>query len=215
MNLIDLKVAGRTAGDGSSPGALRNEGRIPAILYGPSTENAPLSVETAEFEDVLRAGGSGQTLLNLVMENGESKQVMIKELQRHPLTRKALHIDFYAFDVKKKMKVKVPVATVGACVGVEMGGILQLIRREVELLCLPLEMPEVIEVNVTEMTVGDSLHVQEIELPDGVEIVSDVNYTIVTVLSPKVEEEEVPDEEEEGEEIEGEEEEDQEETDEE
>ncbi len=203
MDLIDLKVNARTPGGDGPAKALRRGGHIPAILYGPSTGNAPLSVETAEFQNVLRTTGSGQVLLNLIMQNGETKHAMIRELQRHPVSGRFLHIDFYAFDVKKEIRIKVPINVTGKSKGVELGGLLQLVRREIEVLCLPLEMPESIDIDVTELDIGDSIHVDEISLPEGVESTADVNYTIVTVLSPKVEEEEVEEEEEEEEDAEG------------
>ena len=203
MDLIDLKVNARTAGGNGAARALRREGYIPAVLYGPSTDNISLSVETAEFENVLRTTGSGQALLNLVMQNGETKQAMIRELQRHPVSSQFLHIDFYAFDMNQKIRIKVPVTAIGKSKGVELGGLLQLIRREIEILCLPLEMPENIEVDVSDLNIGDSIHVDEISLPEGAELIADVNYTVVTVSSPKVEEEAVEEDEEEGEDVEG------------
>ena len=124
MELIDLKVSART-GRGNGPArVLRREGFIPAVFYGPSIENTPLAVNTSEFETMLRKSNSAQTLLNLIMDNGDSKQAMIKEMQRHPLTDKFVHIDFYAFDTKQKIKVKIPVIPTGNSVGVELGGLL-------------------------------------------------------------------------------------------
>lgn len=205
MELIDLKVSARM-GRGNGPArVLRREGSIPAVLYGPSVENTAVSVDTTEFETMLRISNSAQVLLNLVMDNGDTKQAMIKEMQRHPVTEKFVHIDFYAFDTKQKIKVKIPVIPTGQAAGVEEGGLLQLIRREIEVLCFPLEIPESIEVDVTKLNIGDSIHVDEISMPGNVEHTADVNYTVVAVLSPAAEEiaaEE--DEEDEGEELEGE-----------
>ena len=205
MELIDLKVSART-GRGNGPArVLRRGGSIPAVLYGPSVENTAVSVDTTEFETMLRTSNSAQVLLNLVMDNGETKQAMIKELQRHPVTENFVHIDFYAFDTKQKIKVKVPVVPTGKAAGVEEGGLLQLIRREIEVLCFPLEIPESIEVDVTELNIGDSIHVDEIPMPGNIEQTADVNYTVVAVLSPAAEEIEEEEEEEElGEEVEGE-----------
>jgi large subunit ribosomal protein L25 len=121
---------------------------------------------------------------------------MIKELQSHPVSRDFLHIDFYEIDMQRKINVMIPVVTKGICKGVELGGLLQIIRREIEVLCMPGDIPEAIELDITDLDVGDSVHVEEIPLGDNVEISSDVNFTVLTIVSPKVEE--VEEEEEEG-----------------
>ena len=177
--------------------ALRREGKIPAVLYGPKTEPILLSVDIKDIEQILKQGTVGQALLNLVIQNGEkiTKAAMIKELQRHPVSGKYLHIDFYEIDMKRKINVMVPVVVKGQSKGVELGGILQIVRRELEVFCLPTSIPEAFEVDITELEVGDSIHVQEIELPDDVELPEDVDFTVITILAPKVEEEVVEEEE--------------------
>jgi large subunit ribosomal protein L25 len=126
-----------------------------------------------------------------------TKAAMIKELQTHPVSGHLIHIDFYEIDMKRQIKVMVPVVTTGKSIGVEEGGMLNIVRRELEVFCLPGDIPESFEIDISEMTIGDSVHLEDVPLGDNVEVVSDVNYTVVTVLSPKVEEEEVVEEEEE------------------
>jgi len=199
LEQIELKANVRkTTGNGPAR-VLRREGRIPAVLYGPETEHVLLSVNTSDFEEVLKKGNVSQVLLNLVIQNGKafSKSVIIKELQTHPVSRDFLHIDFYEIDMKRKIKVNVPVVTEGKSKGVELGGVLQIIRHELEVLCFPGDIPEEIVIDITELDMGDSVHVEEIPLEGDAEIQADVNYTVLTVLSPKVEEEEVEEEEEE------------------
>ena len=197
MEQIELKARVRTSVGNGPARVLRREGKIPAVLYGPKTEPILLSVDVKDIEHVLKQGGVGQVLLNLVIQNGKSveKPAMIKELQAHPVSGKFLHIDFYEIDMSRKIRVGVPVVTVGQCKGIESGGMLQIVRRELEVLCLPTQIPESIEVNVADLDIGDSVHVEEIHLEGDVEIPADVNFTVVTVLSPKVEAE--PEEEEE------------------
>jgi large subunit ribosomal protein L25 len=120
---------------------------------------------------------------------------MIKELQAHPVSGRFLHIDFYEIDLARKIRVGVPVIATGQSIGVELGGLLQIVRRELEVLCLPTQIPESIKVDVTNLDVGDSIHVEEIQVEGDVEIPADVNFTVVTILAPKVEAE--PEEEEE------------------
>lgn len=197
MEQIELKARVRTSVGNGPARVLRREGKIPAVLYGPKTEPILLSVDVKDIEHVLKQGGVGQVLLNLVIQNGKSveKPAMIKELQAHPVSGKFLHIDFYEIDMSRKIRVGVPVVTVGQCKGIESGGMLQIVRRELEVLCLPTQIPESIEVDVADLDIGDSVHVEEIHLEGDVEIPADVNFTVVTVLSPKVEAE--PEEEEE------------------
>ena len=124
---------------------------------------------------------------------------MVKELQTHPLSGNFIHIDFYEIDMKRQIKVMVPIITTGKSVGVENGGMLNTVRREVELLCLPGDIPEAIEIDITDLDIGDSIHIEDISLGENVEVSADFNFTVVTVLSPTVEEEEEVVEEEEGE----------------
>ena len=200
MELIELKTNIRTSvGDGPAR-ALRRNKQIPAVLYGRGTETVLLSVDISDLEQVLKESTVSQLLLKLVIQNGETytKTAMIKELQTHPVSRDFLHIDFYEIAMERKIKVNVPVITKGKAKGVELGGMLQIIRRELEVLCLPLEIPESIEIDVTDLEIGDAVHVNEISLEGDAEIQADVNFTVLTILSPKAaEEEEVSEEEEE------------------
>ncbi len=202
MEAIELKTRVRQGLGKNAARALRREGKLPAVLYGPDTEPLLLSVDTHELELAVKSGPSGQLLLRLVIENGErtTRLAMIKELQRHPLSREPLHVDFYEISMDRKISVKVPVVTTGESRGVAMGGMLQIIRHELEVECLPDRIPENIEIDITELDVGDSVHLQEIPLDDGVEFPADANFTVLTILSPK--KEEVKEEEEEGEELE-------------
>jgi large subunit ribosomal protein L25 len=204
LEQVDLKAQIRkTAGNGPAR-ALRREGKIPAVLYGPKTDPVLLTIDFREFEQILKNASVGSVLLNLKIQNGKSstRSAMIKELQTHPVTGNFLHIDFYEIDMQEKQTAKVPVVATGKSVGVELGGLLQYARRELEVLCLPTAIPEAIEVDITDLDVGDSIHVEDISLPGDVEILAETNFTVVTVLAPKIEEEVVEEEElEEGEEL--------------
>ena len=203
MEQLDLKAQVRkTTGKGLAR-ALRREGRIPAVLYGPKTDSMMLSIDFKEFEQIVRKANVGSVLLNLQIQNGETltRPAMIKELQTNPVSGAFLHIDFYEIDMQRKINVSVPVVTRGKSAGVEEGGLLQIVRREIELFCLPTAIPESIEVDISDLTIGDSIHIREIALPGDVELPEDIDFTVITVLAPKVEEEVVEEEElEEGEE---------------
>ena len=175
---------------GNNPArSLRREGRIPAVLYGPKTKPILLSVDSKEFEQVVKKSTIGSVLLNLMIQNGntESRPAMVKELQTHPVTQRFLHVDFYEVDMQRKIKVMVPVVVRGKAKGVEEGGLLQIAHREIEVLCLPTEIPESFEVDVTDLDIGDAIHLEDIQAVGNIEIVAEANVTVVSVLAPKVE----------------------------
>ena len=200
MNSIELQATTRTSTGNGPARALRREGRVPAILYGPADKPYMLSVDTRDFEDVVKQGNVGRSIFNLVIDGGkETKAAMIKELQTHPVNHGLIHIDFYAVDMARKVRVNVPVVTTGKSTGVEMGGMLQIIRRELEVLCLPNAIPQKITIDITQLDVGQSVHVEDIQMDGDVELPHEVNFTILTILSQKKAEAE---EAEEGEEVE-------------
>ncbi|MFP4225765.1 MAG: 50S ribosomal protein L25/general stress protein Ctc [Desulfobacterales bacterium] len=182
---------------------LRRQGNIPAVLYGANIDKSmPLSVNIHDMEVLLNKVSPSQALLDLNIENGSSdkKTVMIKELQIDPVKFKYLHIDFYEVKMDQQITTTVPVVTTGTSKGVEEGGVLQIIRRELEVSCLPGDIPEQVEIDITDLDVGDSVHVEDIDLGEKIEIPYDTNFTILTVVSPAMEREEEP--EAEGEELE-------------
>ena len=203
MELLDLKASVRTETGNSPARALRRDGKIPAILYGPDTKPVMLSIVSKELEDAIKKGKSNQMLLNLIVENGNkaNHMVMLKELQIHPVKRTLIHVDFYEVSMDRKIKVMIPVTTKGKCIGVELGGMLQIIRRELEALCFPNDIPESVEIDVTDLDAGDSVHIEDIAIK-GVEFLADVNFTVLTVLSGKVSDEDEEGEDEESEESE-------------
>jgi len=205
LDLIELKTKIRTTTGNGPARRLRMSGQIPAVLYGQKTEPVLLSVNKSDLEQVFKKGGIGQVILNLVIQkNGETttRPAMIKELQTHPLSRNFIHIDFYEIKMDQKITAKIPVVTTGRAKGVELGGMLQIIRRELEVECLPLAVPESIEIDISDLDIGDSIHVGQIRVEGEIEFLEDDNYTVVTILSPKMEEE--PEEEKEAEEEEAE-----------
>jgi large subunit ribosomal protein L25 len=192
LELIELNAAIKTDTGKGQARVLRGAGRLPAVLYGPNTKPIMLSVSLKELQDALKGSSSSQALLSISVEGEKSgpRTAMIKEMQLSPVSREALHVDFYEVDMKQKLNVMVPVTTTGQAAGIEMGGMLQLIRRELEVLCLPGNIPESIKIDITELNIGDSVHVGDIKLEEDVEIPYDNDFTILTILSAKMEEEE-------------------------
>ena len=200
MDFLNIKAITRTTKGNGPARALRREGQIPAILYGPGNEPTSIAVDTHELELLLKSSRSGQIFVNMAIDGAGERKALLKELQRHPVSGQYIHADFYEVAMDRKIRVRVPVTTRGKSQGVEMGGMLQIIRRELEVLCLPDDIPEVIEIDITELDMGESVHVEDIPLEGDVEIPHEVNFTILTILSGrKVEEEEVDEEGEEAE----------------
>jgi len=189
LEQINLNARVRKTTGNSPARSLRREGRIPAVLYGPKTEPILLSIDSREFEQIAKKSTIGSVLLNLQIQNGDStsRPAMVKELQTHPVTHRFLHVDFYEIDMQRKIKVMVPVVVRGKAKGVEDGGLLQIVRREIEVLCLPTEIPEAFEVDVSDLDIGDAIHLEDIQTVGNIEIVEETNVTVVTVLAPKVE----------------------------
>ncbi len=198
MEILELKAEKRQSTGKGESRSLRREGKIPAVLYGPDTQPVYFSINEHEFITLLKNAQSSQQLIKIDTGDGEQQAAMIKELQTKPVTEEILHIDFYKVDMNRKIRVRVPIIVKGKSIGVELGGLLQIVRRKLEVLCLPLEIPESIEIDITDLNVGDSVHVEDISLQDDIEIQADVNFTVITVLAPK--KEEVVEEEEEEEE---------------
>jgi len=198
LERIELQATVRKSVGNGPARRLRRSGQIPAVLYGPKMETVLLSINIKDLEQVLKQGNAFQVILKLVIQNGKkvTKPAMIREFQTHPVSGHFIHIDFYEIDMKRQIKVMVPVVIKGQSVGVEAGGMLNIVRRELELLCLPGDIPEAVEIDITDLDIGDSIHIEDIPLGENVEISADVNFTVVTVLSPKVEEEVVEEEEE-------------------
>jgi large subunit ribosomal protein L25 len=199
LEKIELQATVRKSVGNGPARVLRRAGQIPAVLYGRKIEPVLLSVNTKDLEQILGKGSFGQVILNLVIQNGKkmAKPAIIKELQTHPVSGNLIHIDFYEVDMKRQIKVMVPVVTTGKSAGIEEGGLLNIVRRELEVFCLPGDIPEAIEIDISELGIGDSIHLEDVPLGENVEVAADVNYTVVTVLSPKVEEEIAEEEEEE------------------
>ena len=203
MEFIDLKAATRETTGKCPARVLRRDGKIPAVLYGANTEPVKLTVSITDVELAHKTSKTVQVFVSLEIDGDATKRsAMIKELQTNPLTGEFIHADFMEVSMDQKVRVKAPVITTGKCKGVEYGGILQVIRRELEIICRPQDVPEHIAIDVTELEMTDSIHVEDIALEGDMEIPHDVNFTVVTCLVPKGM---TLDEDEEGEEGEGEE----------
>ena len=171
---------------------LRAAGRIPAILYGRSCESVPLSLDPRLLEKLLATSDAGlNTLIDLAVAGRSDlagKVVLVKELQRHPVRGSLLHADFYEVDLTKTIEVSVRIHVVGTAAGVALdGGILDQALRELEIECLPRAIPDQIDMDVSALMIGESIHVRELVLPEGVKLLSDPDLSVVSVVAPAAE----------------------------
>jgi large subunit ribosomal protein L25 len=189
MKIVELEAT-RREGKGKGPARrLRAQGFIPAIVYG-SGEPVPVSVPVRELEKLLRHEEGTGILVDLLLKDGEQKRIrtLLKEVQRDPVSSEALHADFQAIREGQKLHLSVPVRLVGTAVGVkDEGGLLDHILRELEIECTAEHIPAHIEVDVSELHVGQALHVSDIEPPEGVRIRNRPEAVIVAVEGKTVE----------------------------
>jgi large subunit ribosomal protein L25 len=167
---------------------LRAAGRIPGILYGIHKEATPVAVSPKEIGSILRSASGENTLFDLDFA-GTKRKVILKEYQLEPLKGRLLHADFYEVALDKALEVKVHVELHGTPVGVKVqGGILDFVTRELEVLCLPTDIPEKIEVDVSHLEMGKHFRVSELKLPAKVKILTEHGVVIAHVVAPRAEE---------------------------
>jgi len=191
-----------TRGKGSAR-RLRQLGMAPGVVYGGRRNATSIAFDVAELERLLETSHGGvNTLIDLEGDSpAAGRTVIAKELQREPVRGRITHVDFFEVDLKAKIEIAVPIHLVGIPAGVVLGGVLDQQQREVVLLCMPDAIPDDIEVDVSGMELGDSLHIRDLTVPDGVEFHTDDSLTVGTVLVPRglKEDEEQPEGEGEGE----------------
>jgi large subunit ribosomal protein L25 len=193
-----LKAAVRTETGKGAMRRLRREGRIPAVVYGRGEETRPLSVDAHDFEMLTKHHSLDTTIIELSIEGAGRKggrlRTLIAEVQNHPYKPQVLHVDFQQIHAGERVTVQVPIRLHGTPAGVRAGGVLQHVLHDVELECAVEEIPESLDVDVSALEIGDSVHVSELAIPENVEILIDAERTVCTVAPPTVLE--IPEEEE-------------------
>ncbi len=170
---------------------IRREGSTPAVLYGRETESIPLTVNPLDLKKALSTEAGENTLLELhIKGDGDeiTKIALLRDVQYDHIKSRPIHFDFQEVQMKELITVKVPIRIVGRAQGVHEGGILEEILREIEVECLPAAIPNVIDVDVSRLGIGDSIHISDLSLSEGVTVLHEPEGTIVTILSPVMEE---------------------------
>ncbi len=188
METKSLAAVARTDSGKGVARKLRADGMIPAVVYGPEIDPKPIALNEREVLKMFRTSGSMNMLVDLSIEgaNESPLKVMIKDVQREPIDSAVLHIDFQQISLSKKINIDIPVRLVGIPEGVKtMGGILEFIQREVAVACLPNDIEDYIEIDVTEMVIGDSIHARDLDLPKF-DLVTNPEQVLVTIAAPTV-----------------------------
>ena len=189
METLEIQADARNAAGKKQARRLRRSGKIPAVLYGPKTEAVSLELDRKDFSSrVALMEGSHLVRLKSSAPTLTEKVALVKDMQFHPITGEVIHADLYEVDLAARIQVEVPLRFVGKAAGVVRGGILQPIVREIEVECLPLDIPAFFNVDVSALDIGDSIHVDEIQMPADVTAVFESNFAVVTVVTPSVEE---------------------------
>jgi large subunit ribosomal protein L25 len=192
MEQITLSARIRTEKGKGAARKIRRDNQIPAIFYGPGQEPVMLAVEESDLKGILRQSSGENAILGLQIESdkgSETRTVMLKEVQTDPIQDSVYHADFYEISMDKELTIDIPIQLVGTPVGVTDGGILQQVKREVSVSGLPGKLVDVLEADVSEMAIGDSLHLSVIEIPEGITFNEEETETIAVVAAPTVVEE--------------------------
>ncbi len=167
----------------------RRDGRVPGVLYGGGNEATPISVEPRALLKILHSDSGANTLISLKLAGGGDTRVLVKDFQLDPVTRQVLHADFYRVAMDKTLQVTVPILVKGEPKGVkQQAGILEFVRREIEVECLPADIPENVELDVTELMLHQGIRVRDIPQNPKWKPLTEADAMIVHVIMPKAEE---------------------------
>ncbi|MBI1953281.1 MAG: 50S ribosomal protein L25 [Candidatus Omnitrophica bacterium] len=197
---IILEGSIRSPGSKGPARALRQEGWIPGVVYGQGKNPLVIRVSSREVSRLLRVKGGANSLITLRLQDSDKplpeSAVLIKELQRHPVSHEIVHVDFHRVSLTQRITVKVALAFKGEPVGVKNeGGILEHLRWDLEVECLPTQIPSEIPVDVSSLALGATLHAKQVLLPEGVRLTTDGELPVAACVTPKVEEIAAPSEE--------------------
>ena len=190
MKTIELKGNLRTEIGKIGVKKLRAEKKIPAVVYGKKKEPIAITVDSKEFETVIHTSGSN-ALIDLKVSGKKSvtEKVLIKEIQHDPVSERINHIDFNVVSLTQKIKVKVRLAVKGEAPGSKAGGILDVVHHEIEVECLPTQIPEKIDADISKLEIGHAIHAKDLLFPEGVHCELAPEEVVIAIHAPKAEEE--------------------------
>ena len=188
--MVDFATIAAEAREASGKGGarqMRRDGRVPGVIYGNKIAPVHISVDRREFTMLMEDPGFFTQVFDVKIGN-DSHHVLARDVQNHPVTDTPLHVDFFEFDENTKIDVEVPCVFVNeeASPGIKRGGVLNVVRREVELRCSPVAIPHSLEFDLSGLDIGDSIHISAIQLPAGVETTIGRDFTVATIAAPTI-----------------------------
>jgi large subunit ribosomal protein L25 len=186
MKDISITASSRQAGGKGMARRTRGAGNIPGVVYGPEVKPMSITLSEREFRNALKtAGGTHGSIFTLNVD-GQASKVIVREVQRDPITSRLIHVDFHAISMNKPIKIEIPINLTGISKGVKSeGGIMQILMRDLEISCLPVNIPEHFEIDVSELGIGDSIHVRNLSIPN-VDILSEPSNVVVVIVAPTI-----------------------------
>src|SRR5262245_61817278 len=189
MEIMKLSASRRMESGKGPSNRLRREGQIPAVAYGRDLEAVPVAVSPKALLRVLGSDHGQNSVIELAIEDGDKLTVMVRDYAYHPITRELVHADFVQVKLDQPVEVDIPFRCTGKAKGVVAGGILQQIFRRIPVRSLPAKIPPFVELDISELDVGDSLKAAQLKMPEGVKILLPDDQTVVVVAAPEKEEE--------------------------
>lgn len=191
MAEMTVKVRSRAEFGKSASKRIRRTGLVPAVVYGGAEGSVPVSIDPKMIYKLLRSEAGRNTILTLAVDGGSDSKVILKDWQVDPVRENILHADFQRIAMDQVLRVNIPIAIRGEAIGVKTeGGLLDLVLREIEVECLPKDIPERIECDVSELAMNESIRVSGLPLPESVELITDASRVVAHVVTLRVEEEE-------------------------
>ena len=182
VNVLDVNKREKTGKEIAKK--LRREGYIPAVLYGHKGTQS-VSVKESDFLNFFEEVGE-HSIISLNIDGGEKAEVIVKDFQLHPIKKNIMHVDFFEIEKGKLLKTEIPIRVEGTAKGVKKGGILEVFIRDIEIECLPKDIPDFILVNIEDFDVGDSLHIKDIKVEENITILDNSEQVIITIGTPTV-----------------------------
>ena len=192
MATVSFNATTREVGGKGAARSLRSRGQVPAVIYGHDHPPQALSLNARDLDKLLGHIQAESTVIEVTVD-GHTSKTLIREIQRHPIKRQILHVDFQALVAGEKVTVSIPIVLTGIPEGVRLeGAVLDQTLRELEIEVDPANIPDHVELDVTNMVIGDSFHVSDIKLPEGVEVQDDPETSVAVVAAPRAVIEEAP-----------------------
>ena len=192
MATVSLNADARDSKGKGAARSLRSQGQVPAVIYGHGRDPQPLALNARDLDKMLSHIQAESTVIEVTV-GGHTAKTLIREIQRHPIKRQILHVDFQALVAGEKVTVSIPIVLLGIPEGVRLeGGVLDQTLREIEIEVDPSNIPDHVEYDVTNMVIGDSVHISDLKVPEGVEVIDDPETSVAVLAAPRAVIEETP-----------------------